>query len=97
MCAEHQSPKDRVTSERLYVVVRLVITDSVEKWYQGTLHRTDIFTGWQVIIPSGVTTKAHAISYQRTFSDFERVMSSSYGGRLTQFPCTKGLAGKVRV
>jgi hypothetical protein len=36
------------------------------------------FTGWQVIIPSGVTTKAYAISYQRTFSDFERVMSSSY-------------------
>jgi hypothetical protein len=54
------------------------ITDSVEKWYHGTLHRTDIFTVWQVIIPSGVTTKAYAISYQRTFSDFERVMSSSY-------------------
>jgi hypothetical protein len=52
--------------------------DSVEKWYHGTLHRTDIFTGWQVIISSGVTTKVHAISYQRTFSDFERVMSLFY-------------------
>jgi hypothetical protein len=37
------------------------------------------FTGWQVIIPSGVTTKVHAISYQRTFSDFERVMGLFYG------------------
>jgi hypothetical protein len=31
------------------------------------------FTGWQVIIPSGVTTKVHAISYQRTFSDLKEL------------------------
>jgi hypothetical protein len=36
LCAEHQSPKDRVTSERLYVVVRFIhnrFSRKVVSWY----------------------------------------------------------------
>jgi hypothetical protein len=44
----------------------------------GTDHRTDIFMGWQVIIPSGVTTKVHAVSDHRIFQTLKGVLSLSH-------------------
>jgi hypothetical protein len=51
------------------------ITDSVEKGIIGIDHRTDIFIGWQVLVPRGVTTRVCSVSYQGSFSDFERCFS----------------------
>jgi hypothetical protein len=48
------------------------ITDSVGKRYNWYRSQDRIFIGWKVIILSGVTTRVHSVSYQATFSDFER-------------------------
>jgi hypothetical protein len=78
LCAEHQSPKDRVTSERLYVVVRLVHNRFSRKVVSGYTSQDRHFHRMADNNSLWSYNKSTCNIISETFSDFERVMSLSY-------------------